>query len=127
MTPLVDVVLVLLIIFMVVTPMLSRGAKVELPETRFHQSQNDTGKEVLVSVTADERVFVEAEEVDAPRLTEAVRAAIAGSRATGGAGEVHLKADRRLRYRTIRPVVEAIHKAGAPGVALGTEEHKGAR
>ena len=46
-TPLVDVVLVLLIIFMVVTPMLSRGVKVDLPETTNHEKKHDTGEQII--------------------------------------------------------------------------------
>ncbi|MBI2374418.1 MAG: biopolymer transporter ExbD [Deltaproteobacteria bacterium] len=126
-TPLVDVVLVLLIIFMVVTPMLSRGAKVELPDTQHHQSQNDTGKQVLLSVTADGKIFVEADGVEERALPEALRRAIAASRATGGTGEVHLKGDKRIKYGALRPVLEAVHAAGASGVALGTQEAERAR
>src|SRR5690349_17078827 len=48
-TPLVDVVLVLLIIFMVVTPMLHRGVKIELPETANHAKKQDTGEQLVVS------------------------------------------------------------------------------
>src|SRR6478672_7484679 len=52
-TPLVDVVLVLLIIFMVVTPMLHRGVKIELPETVHHEKKQDSGELLIVSVRGD--------------------------------------------------------------------------
>ena len=52
-TPLVDVVLVLLIIFMVVTPMITRGMPAEQPETRYHDKKNDSGEQIVVSVTCE--------------------------------------------------------------------------
>src|SRR5262245_32751215 len=67
-TPLVDVVLVLLIIFMVVTPMLHRGVDLELPKTRNHSTRQDTGEQLVVSVRAD-GVFIEADRVDLDKLS----------------------------------------------------------
>src|SRR5437762_10411892 len=59
-TPLVDVVLVLLIIFMVVTPMITRGKPVEMPVTKYHDQKNDSGEQIVVSVTCgDPRMGVE--------------------------------------------------------------------
>src|SRR6202167_1736105 len=52
-TPLVDVVLVLLIIFMVVTPMITRGMPVEQPATKYHEKKNDSGEQIVVSVTCE--------------------------------------------------------------------------
>src|SRR5687767_3500404 len=66
-TPLVDVVLVLLIIFMVVTPMLHRGVDLELPSTRHHSTRQDTGEQLVVSVRAD-GAFLEADKVDLEKL-----------------------------------------------------------
>jgi biopolymer transport protein ExbD/biopolymer transport protein TolR len=118
-TPLVDVVLVLLIIFMVVTPMLSRGVKVDLPETAHHDKKQDTGEQLVVSVTDDGRVRVGDEPAAGAAITEAVRRHL-GPRAR----EVHVKADRRLEYGRVREVLERIHAAGAAQVALGTDEKK---
>ena len=55
-TPLVDVVLVLLIIFMVVTPLIASGVAVDLPRTRHHTRSPDDGKNLVVSITADKRL-----------------------------------------------------------------------
>src|SRR6185369_10528696 len=57
-TPLVDVVLVLLIIFMVVTPMIASGIAVDLPRTANHSRKPDDGRDIIVSVTRDGRVYV---------------------------------------------------------------------
>src|SRR5262245_7012505 len=62
-TPLVDVVLVLLIIFMVVTPMLHRGVDLELPTTQHHSKRQDTGEQIVVSIRQD-GAYVEADRVD---------------------------------------------------------------
>ena len=112
-------VLVLLIIFMVVTPMLTRGAKVELPKTTHHQKKSDTGEQVVVSITLDGKVYVDADPVEGEQIVTAVRAALRKK-----ASEVHVKADKRLSYVDVRKVLDKIHEAGAPTVALGTEEHK---
>ena len=62
-TPLVDVVLVLLIIFMVVTPMLHRGIHVQLPETKNHEKKQDTGEQLVVSIRGDGAIFIETEKI----------------------------------------------------------------
>ena len=54
-TPLVDVCLVLLIIFMVVTPMIVSGVAVDLPKTAHHEKKADDGKDIIVSITADKQ------------------------------------------------------------------------
>src|SRR3954462_11307289 len=61
-TPLVDVVLVLLIIFMVVTPMLQRGKDVKLPRATTVEEEKKAADPIVVSVTADHRFFIEADE-----------------------------------------------------------------
>ena len=118
-TPLVDVVLVLLIIFMVVTPMLSRGVKVELPETLHHEKKNDDGKQLVVTVQSAEKVYVEGELVQGD-IVPAIKLAMKKH-----PGEVYVKADRHLEYGVVRQVMEKVHEAGAPSVALGTDEKKG--
>ena len=76
-TPLVDVVLVLLIIFMVVTPLIASGVPVELPKTVHHNRKPDDGKDIIISVTADKRIFMSGRPVadarDITRLVEEER------------------------------------------------------
>jgi biopolymer transport protein TolR len=117
-TPLVDVVLVLLIIFMVVTPLLHRGVPVELPETAHHARKNDTGRQLVVSVTAD-GVYVEADRLDAALLDARLRHELrVPTRA------VHVRADRALNYGSVRTVLDALHEAGASVVGMGSEERR---
>ena len=60
-TPLVDVVLVLLIIFMVITPMIVRGVSVDLPVTANHDRKNDDNKDLIVSINSSGDVYVNAD------------------------------------------------------------------
>jgi biopolymer transport protein ExbD/biopolymer transport protein TolR len=116
----VDVVLVLLIIFMVVTPMLSRGVSVDLPVTLNHVKKNDTGEQVVVTIRADEQIFIENDTATEDNFVERLKTVLKAH----PAGDVHVKGDRRLNYGKVRRVLERIHDAGAPTVALGSEEMK---
>jgi biopolymer transport protein TolR len=117
-TPLVDVVLVLLIIFMVVTPMLHRGVHVELPITEHHQKKQDTGEQLVVTIRGDGAVFIETDKIPDENLVERVKKELKNSR------PVHVRADKGLHYDVVRKVLEKIHDAGAQNVAMGTEEPK---
>jgi biopolymer transport protein ExbD len=115
-TPLVDVVLVLLIIFMVVTPMLHRGVKIDLPQTSHHEKKQDTGEQLVVSVRAD-GVYIETDKLEGAQLDARLRQELkVGSR------PVHIRADRSLKYGEVRKVLEQVHAAGATAVGMGTEE-----
>ena len=123
-TPLVDVVLVLLIIFMVVTPMIASGVAVDLPRTRNHTRSPDDGKQLVVSITADKRLYLGATRVDdvrevARRLTDAHRSA--------PDKPVFIKADARAPYGLARTLMQALHEADIDDVILGTEEQKEGR
>jgi len=123
-TPLVDVVLVLLIIFMVVTPMIASGVAVDLPRTRNHTRSPDDGKQLVVSITADKRLYIGATRIDdvhevARRLADAHRSA--------PDKPVFIKADARAPYGLARTLMQALHDAAVDDVILGTEEQKEGR
>jgi biopolymer transport protein TolR len=115
-TPLVDVVLVLLIIFMVVTPMLHRGVPLELPETEHHEKKQDTGEQLIVSVRAD-GTYVEADKLDKDNLTSRLRDELKRS-----GRPVHIRAERSLRFGDVRKLLDELHALGAENVGLGTAE-----
>ena len=119
-TPLADVVLVLLIIFMVITPMIVRGVSVDLPITTHHDKKNDDNKDLIVSINASGDVYVNADKVSLEKLT----AAVAEERRRFPDKGVFLKADHRIRYGTARAAMEAIHRAGVEDVQIGTDEQK---
>ncbi len=116
-TPLVDVVLVLLIIFMVVTPMLHRGVKIDLPTTEHHDKKQDTGEQLVVGIRGD-GTYIETEKIPDEQLVDRVRKELKSAR------PVHVRADKSLTYGEVRKVLEKIHEAGAQNVAMGTEEQK---
>jgi biopolymer transport protein TolR len=123
-TPLVDVVLVLLIIFMVITPMLQRGKSVELPKAKNAVQNKAQGPEPLfVSVTADGKVYIESDKQPASpeQLIDAMKSAVAEGK------RVMVKADVNTEYGAVRPVLDKASKAKLKGVQLAAEELKGAK
>ena len=123
-TPLVDVVLVLLIIFMVVTPMLQRGKSVELPKARHAAAGAENQPEpVFISVTRDGNVYIEQDKTSATQeqVMEVMKNAAAEHR------RVMLKADVETEYGKVRPVLDWASKSKLKGVSLAAEELKGAK
>jgi biopolymer transport protein ExbD len=119
-TPLVDVVLVLLIIFMVVTPMLQRGKDVHLPQVKKPDAENKEGDPLILSVTSDKKIFLERDPFDEEGLGAELRTMFAREPNR----KILLKGDERLAYGDIRKVMEVARKAGAKAVSLGVEERK---
>ncbi len=119
-TPLVDVVLVLLIIFMVVTPMLQRGKDVHLPKATHTDEDQKSADPIILSVTTDKRMWLENDAYDEANLEEALR-----TRLNQGPGrKILLKGDEALTFGDVRKVMNVARRAGAKGVALGVEELK---
>jgi biopolymer transport protein TolR len=119
-TPLVDVVLVLLIIFMVVTPMISGGVQVDLPRTANHSKKPDDGKDIIVSVTKAKQVYFGGRPVgikDLPRIIEE-------EKRKAPEKTIYVKGDAMATYGAVREVMEAVNKLGIEDVMLGTEEIK---
>jgi biopolymer transport protein ExbD len=119
-TPLVDVVLVLLIIFMVVTPMLQRGKDVHLPQVKKPDAEKNEGDPLILSVTSDKKIFLEQSPLDEAGLAAELRAHFARDPNR----KILLKGDERLAYGDIRKVMEVTRRAGAKAVSLGVEERK---
>jgi biopolymer transport protein ExbD/biopolymer transport protein TolR len=118
-TPLVDVVLVLLIIFMVVTPMIASGVAVDLPRTAHHARKPDDGKDIIVSVTREGRIYVGSRPL--PEAAE-LGAVISAEQRRFPEKSVFLKGDARARYGAVREAMQALHDANITDVVLGTEE-----
>jgi biopolymer transport protein ExbD len=115
-TPLVDVCLVLLIIFMVVTPMLQTGVDVALPETRKPEKIAESQKQLSIAIRASGEVFIGDDWVPPDQL----KARLEGIYAITPEKDVVLKADRRLRYADVRRVMATINEAGFSGLGLIT-------
>ena len=136
-TPLVDVCLVLLIIFMVILPMLARGKEVELPRTLHHSKDKDTRQPIVaLSEKPDKNgfdIYVDKERVpdiatlklrvdDAWKALEASNAALGQKADRRGEKRVLIKADRDATYKQVYPIIIAMHELEAVGIDLGTNE-----
>jgi biopolymer transport protein TolR len=116
-TPFVDVMLVLLIIFMVAAPLLTVGVPIDLPETQAKALEGDT-EPITVSIQADGRIFLQEEEVDAERLLSVLQAI-----AAGGLNErIYVRGDRDADYGTIMRVMGRLNAAGYRRIGLVTVE-----
>jgi biopolymer transport protein ExbD len=116
-TPLVDVVLVLLIIFMVITPLLQRGKAVTLPKARLI-SELKQGDPILLSVTADGRTWIDKSEVERRALSDALVAEMA--RMPGS--PIIVKGDKDLDYKVVREVLLEVSKTRVVGVSLAATQ-----
>ncbi|MBN8733771.1 MAG: biopolymer transporter ExbD [Acidobacteria bacterium] len=118
-TPMVDVMLVLLIIFMVITPMLSKGVSVDLVKTKnpIPMQAADQDDAVLVAVTRDGKVYLETTQVTADALPNKVKDLL-----TNRVDKTcYVKADQRAKYGTVVEVVDNLRAAGVDQVGLLTE------
>ena len=117
-TPFVDVMLVLLIIFMVTAPLLMAGVPVNLPDSRAGALDQDQ-KPVQVSLDGEGRVFLDDDEVALAALPERL-AGIAAARMGKDSPQVFLRADRGLDYGQVMAVMGELNHAGLKRVALVT-------
>jgi biopolymer transport protein ExbD/biopolymer transport protein TolR len=113
-TPLVDVVLVLLIIFMVMAPQMRTGPEVTLPDTAKPRDQGDERGRILVTIDQAGKLWIDDRAVAEDRLAESLRAA-AGAQEDP---QVVLRSDARLRFGDVRRAMVAIEDAGFHGVGL---------
>jgi biopolymer transport protein ExbD len=113
-TPLVDVVLVLLIIFMVMAPQMRKGPDVDLPNTAKPNSQGDERGRILVSIDETGRMWINDQSVAAEHFGEALRAAVRAEPDP----KVVIRGDARLNFRAVRQAMIAIERAGFRGVGL---------
>ncbi len=116
-TPFVDVMLVLLIIFMVAAPLMTVGVPIDLPETRASALQSDS-EPLTVSIDADGRIFLQDSEVSAEQLVATLQAI-----ATGGLNErIFVRGDRATKYGTVMRVMGRLNAAGYKRIGLVTLE-----
>jgi biopolymer transport protein ExbD/biopolymer transport protein TolR len=119
-TPMVDVMLVLLIIFMVITPMLSKGVSVDMVRTRNPIAMDDADKEdaVVVAVTRDGRVFLGRGQTSPDELGRMVGDIIENKLDK----TVYIKSDSRARYERVVDVVNILRTEGVDQLGLLTEK-----
>jgi len=119
-TPMVDVMLVMLIIFMVITPMLSKGVSVDLMKTKNPIAMADADKEdaVLVAVTRDGRVYLNTTQMALDALPGKVKDMLTSKLNK----VVYVKADSRARFEKVVEVVDTVRSAGVDNLGLLTEQ-----
>jgi len=121
-TPMVDVMLVVLIIFMVITPMLNKGANVDLARARNPIVMADADKEdaVIVAITRDGQTFLSPglQKIDVSELAPKVKDLLADRPVK----IVYIRADGRAKYEKVEEVVDNLRAGGVDDVGLLTEQ-----
>ncbi|MGA9521993.1 MAG: protein TolR [Myxococcaceae bacterium] len=115
-TPLVDVMLVLLIIFMITAPLIQQGVKVNLPDAKAAPVEA-TEKKIVLSIDAQKRVFIGEAEVPLEELEEKLKA---NAKAQADK-EIYLHADRDIPYGMVVEVMASAQRAGIPNVGMITD------
>ena len=118
-TPMVDVMLVLLIIFMVITPMLQKGVPVDLVKAYNPRNIPDADKEdaVTVAVSRDGRIFLNSDQVALEEIAARVRDLIA----IRVDKTVYIKSDARAKYDTVVKAIDEVRSAGVDQLGLLTD------
>jgi biopolymer transport protein ExbD/biopolymer transport protein TolR len=121
-TPMVDVMLVLLIIFMVITPMLQKGVSVNLAKTDNPVKMPEADKEdsMIVAIMRDGQIYLNSDKVSAATLTDTVKDKLANS----ADKRIFVKADGGAKYGDVVSVVDNVRSAGVDQLGLLTEERK---
>ena len=118
-TPMVDVMLVLLIIFMVITPMLQKGVSVDMAQSVNPRNMPDADKEdaVLVAVTRDGKLYLGSEQVGLDDLGKQVRERVEARVDK----TVYIKSDARAKFDQVVKAIDEIRSAGVDQLGLLTE------
>ncbi|HEY7353806.1 MAG TPA: biopolymer transporter ExbD [Terriglobales bacterium] len=119
-TPMVDVMLVLLIIFMVITPMLQKDISVDLAKVNNPQQMSDADKEdaIVVAITRDGSIFLGRDRVQPDQLTNKIKDRIASQVDK----RVFVRSDSRSKYKSVVEVVDNVRAAGVDDLGLITEQ-----
>jgi biopolymer transport protein TolR len=115
-TPFVDVMLVLLIIFMITAPMMNKGVEIDLPKAKAAPMEVDESK-LLMVIDGEQRVYLGKTEVPPAKL----EATLVNNVRLQREGELYLKADRSLPYGFVVQVMAIIKKAGVPKLGMVTD------
>jgi len=122
-TPMVDVMLVLLIIFMVITPMLQHGKDVDMARVDNPTPMQDADKDdaLLLAVTKDGQVYLGNDRIDLDQITTKIKDRLSSK---SDSKMVFVKADARARYKFVVDVVDNVRAAGVDQLGLLTEQKK---
>jgi len=120
-TPMADIMIVLLIIFMVITPMLQKGVDVKLPQAGNSKERKDEPKSIVVAIRKDSATYLGSQKLDdqnqlQPLIKERLQDLPEGARM------IYLKADQELPYSEVMKVMDLCREAGVEEVALIAEK-----
>ena len=113
-TPLVDVMLVLIIIFMLITPVLTSGVDVRLPKAKSVSEGQDVGQNIAIAIKSDEAVYVGKKETSEETLISDIQAEFDLDPARG----LLIKGDRRLMWKQVHKVMWQINEEGGMSTML---------
>jgi biopolymer transport protein ExbD len=124
-TPMVDIMLVLLIIFMVVTPMLQKGVSVDLARTKNPREMREADRDdaVVVAVTRDAKIYLNADQLSKEQLSSKVQDILASKVDK----TVYVKSDRRAKYGEVVDIVDIVRAAGVDTLGLLTNRVEGSQ
>jgi biopolymer transport protein ExbD/biopolymer transport protein TolR len=119
-TPMVDIMLVLLIIFMVITPMLQKGVGVDMAKATNPREMREADQDdaVVVVVTRDGKIYLGSDQLGAERLGERIRDLLAAKVDK----TVYVRSDRRAKYGGVVDVVDTVRSAGVDTLGLLTDK-----
>jgi len=119
-TPLVDVMLVLLIIMMLITPMLNQGVAMRLPEATNSADKPTTQDNTTVAVGKDGSLYVNSKPVSEAEMASKLTEALEGKKEK----LVYIKADQEALYSAVMTAMDQLHQAGVEDIALITERRR---
>jgi biopolymer transport protein TolR len=124
-TPMVDVMLVLLIIFMVITPMIQNKVSVDMAKVSNPTPMPDSDKEdaIVVAITRDGRVFLGQDKTSVSELGSQIREKLADK----SGKTIYIRADARAQYLAVENAIDAVRTAGVEDVGLLTQKRENAR
>lgn len=119
-TPLVDVMLVLLILFMVTAPMLQQGVAVDLPDASSRNLPQNQAEPIVLSLRKDGLVYLGKEPLQPARVADRLRAALRGR----SDDAIYLRGDQEVPYGKVIALLDTLQKAGIVHVNLVTESNE---
>jgi len=123
-TPMVDVMLVLLIIFMVAAPLMTSGVPVDLPKTQA-QNLNQDNEPITITVNPEGKIYIQDTEIPMEGLVEKLRAIAQGHAAGAAERRIFVRGDKAISYGRVMEVMGTISAGGFTKVALLAEQPAG--